>query len=306
MKKVLYFLPLFALVIFLGWFFFQKPLSREIISPVLGVSKLNYSENLWFPKEASSLAGPEVTATAAFFVDLKTGEVLYQKNHKEKLSIASLNKIMTAIISLEYKSLEDELEVSKKASEMEPDKMLLIVGERLTVKELLEGVFLVSANDASEVLAEGVTTSRQEFIKLMNQKAKSLGMRDTLFLNPSGLEEDNIEQYSTAYDVILMSRYAITTDPKLLEISSQPHIYVPRTDTHQDYDLYSGINLLTTYPGVLGFKTGYTPQAGLTLVTVARREGREIIGVLLGATNRRDDAKLLLDYSFQKLGVKVQ
>ena len=77
----------------------------------------------------------------------------------------------------------------------------------------------------------------------------------------------------------------------------------PATNKHQDYDLYTGINLLTTYPGVVGLKTGYTPEAGLTLVTVAQRDGKEVIGVLLGSTSRRDDAKLLLDYSFKKLGV---
>jgi serine-type D-Ala-D-Ala carboxypeptidase (penicillin-binding protein 5/6) len=126
-------------------------------------------------------------------------------------------------------------------------------------------------------------------------------MSNTFFLNPSGLEEDNAKQYSSALDVVIMSRYLITRWPEVVNISSQPHVYIEKTDTHQDYDMYNGINLLTTYPGVLGLKTGYTPEAGLTLVTLARREEKEVIGVLLGAVNRRDDAKLMLDYSFQKL-----
>jgi D-alanyl-D-alanine carboxypeptidase len=129
-------------------------------------------------------------------------------------------------------------------------------------------------------------------------------MKNTHFINPSGLEEEGNEQYSTAYDVMLMSRYAINKFPNLLEISSNPHIFIEKNSEHQDYDLYSGINLLTTYPGVLGFKTGYTPEAGLTLVTVAQKNGKRVIGVLLNSTERREDAKMLLDYSFAKLGVK--
>jgi serine-type D-Ala-D-Ala carboxypeptidase (penicillin-binding protein 5/6) len=131
-------------------------------------------------------------------------------------------------------------------------------------------------------------------------------MKDTLFINPTGLEEDGRDHYSSAYDVSLMSHYAVHTFPLLTEISKEPHIYIPATESHQEYDLYNGVNLLTSYPGVIGFKTGYTPEAGLTLVTVARLEGKEVIGVLLGCTNRRDDAKRLLDYSFKKLGVTVQ
>ena len=141
-----------------------------------------------------------------------------------------------------------------------------------------------------------------EFIPAMNKKTLQLGMKDTLFINPSGLEEDDKEQYSTAFDVALMSRYAIKQFPSLVEISSTYHRYIPKTSTHQDYDLYSGINLLTTYPGVLGLKTGYTPLAGLTLVTLARRQGQQILGVLLNSQDRRAEAKLLLDYSFAKLG----
>jgi D-alanyl-D-alanine carboxypeptidase len=187
---------------------------------------------------------------------------------------------------------------------------MLIAGERLTLEELLSGIFLVSANDAAEVLAEQTTGIRAEFIEQMNTKAKMLGMNDTLFINPSGLEEDDPrdptklkDRYSTAYDVALMSRYLIAQWPEIIKISSSPHIYLPRTEYHQDYELYSGINLLTTYPGVLGLKTGFTPEAGLTLVTLAKRGDAEVIGVLLNCTSRRDDAQKLLDYSFKKLGL---
>jgi D-alanyl-D-alanine carboxypeptidase (penicillin-binding protein 5/6) len=221
---------------------------------------------------------------------------------------------MTVIVALEHKDFSSTYHVTQSASDTEPDKMYLIPNETLTLEELLDGVFLVSANDAAETIAQESALNRTEFIQEMNQKAKQLGMNDTLFINPSGLEEDDpdysadsghtLPQYSTAYDVALMSRYAISHWPHLTDISSQVHILIPQTDTHQDYDLNNGINLLTTYPGVIGFKTGYTPSAGLTLVTLAKKDGHEVLGVLLGATDRRDDAKALLDYSFEKLGEK--
>ncbi len=299
---------------------------HELVSPVLGVSKqLTIADNLWFPlldKFTKDGELKDLSAKAALFVETNSGQVLYEKNSREKLPIASLTKIMTVIVTLENESLNREpgekefgriYQVSERAANMEPDKMLLVAGERLTTEELLDGIFLVSANDAAEVFAERVTGRREEFINLMNSKARQLGMEDTLFINPTGLEEDepdfppdsghSVEQYSSAYDVSLMSRYAIRKWPHLTDISSAPHIYLSPTSTHQDYDLYSGINLLTTYPGVVGFKTGYTPDAGLTLVTIARRGDKEVLGVILGATNRRDDAKMLLDYSFNKLGL---
>lgn len=278
----------------------SKPV--QLISPlakqanILGISQ-------WFPKVIDTqLDAPQISAKAAIFVDTKDGEVLYSKNVYEKLPIASLVKVMTVLIALEHKKMDDVFLVSQLAADMEPDKMLLIAGERLTLRELLDGIFLVSANDAAEVLTEGVTGDRGQFIKLMNDKAKQLGMNNTYFVNPTGLDEDTDNSYSTAYDLAVLTRYLIRRFPEVVDISKTEHIYLPQTEDHQDYDMYSGINLLTTYPGVVGFKTGYTPEAGLTLITLARKDGQELIGVLLGSMYRRDEARELLDYSFKKLG----
>ncbi|MCL4365606.1 hypothetical protein M1437_00040, partial [Patescibacteria group bacterium] len=156
---------------------------------------------------------------------------------------------------------------------------------------------------AAEVIAEGTTGDRQEFINLMNEKAKQLGMKDTYYANPTGLDEDTNNSYSTVYDLAILTRFLVRRYPQVVNISSSEHIYLPQTETHQDYDMYSGINLLTTYPGVVGFKTGYTPEAGLTLITLVRKDGQEIVGVLLGSEDRRDEAREILDYSFKKLGV---
>jgi serine-type D-Ala-D-Ala carboxypeptidase (penicillin-binding protein 5/6) len=325
-SKTIFFIFLFSLLGGVIYYFTQSN-KNKLLSPVLGISQIRMSDNLWNPKETTEQLdeklAKKITAKSAFFVDINSGQVLFDKNSKERLRIASLTKIMTVIVAMDNKKLTDTLFVSEKAANTEPDKMLLKKDESLTLEELLDGIFLVSANDAAEVIAEeslgsGITLSdsiraknRDRFINLMNLKAKQLGMNDSYFINPSGLEEDDEmdptklkEQFSTAQDVSIMARYAIKRWPTLLNISSQPHIQIPETAMHQDYDLYTGINLLTTYPGVLGFKTGFTPEAGLTLVTFAIRDGREVLGVLLGSTSRRDDAKELLDYSFKKLGVQ--
>ncbi len=301
-----YFLLLITLIILaigvsIGYLTLQiKPL--PMVMPMVAAKSLPI-ENLWLPAdESGNYPKLGLTAQAALAVDAQTGQILYDVKSSEKMKIASLTKIMTAIVTLENRDWGDRLYVSNRAAEMEPDKMLLIAGETLTVEELMQGLFLVSANDAAEVFAETVTGDRDQFIKLMNQKALSIGMKNSLFVNPSGLEEDNRDYYSSAYDVAVMTRYAIHKWPKLLSITSQPHIQIPATADHQDYDLYSGINLLTTYPGVVGFKTGYTPEAGLTLSSVAMKNGHQIIVVLLGSENRREDAKILLDYAFKKLG----
>ncbi len=278
--------------------------SVQLISPLLSKEKV-LAENLWFP---SGILGvqtdePSITANAALFIDSKTGQALFSKNSNSKLPIASLVKVMTALIALEHKGMDDQYEVSQKAADMEPDKMLLIAEEKLTLKELLYGIFLISANDAAEVLAEETTGNRKEFIELMNKKAKQLGMEDSYFVNPTGLDEDSNNSYSTAYDLAILTRYLIRHFPEVVEISETPHIYLPITQDHQDYDMYTGINLITTYPGVVGFKTGYTPEAGLTLITLAQKDGHEVIGVLLGSQSRRDEARELLDYSFKKLGL---
>lgn len=303
MKKVTFFASVIVLI--LAFIILNVPKnSVKLISPVLPKER-TLGLNQWFPKEVSGMQSSDfqLSAKSAFFIDSKNGEVLFAKNPNEKLPIASLVKVMTVLIALEHKKIDDQFLVSRNAADIEPDKMLLIEGEILTLRELLDGIFLVSANDAAEVLAEESAGGREEFIKLMNNKAVQLGMKDTYFANPTGLDEDENNSYSTSYDLALLTRYLIRNYPLVTEISQDSHIYLPQTANHQDYDMYSGINLLTTYPGVIGFKTGYTPEAGLTLITLARKEGHEVIGVLLGSEARRDEARELLDYSFKKLGV---
>lgn len=304
MKKLTLFsaLLLILLVFLLSNKAAKSPTS--LISPILNGEKV-LGVNQWLPKQAlgGNINAPQISANSGLFIGTKTGQILYEKNIHDRLPIASLVKVMTVLIALEHKKMDDQFVVSQHAANMEPDKMLLIEGEKLTLKELLDGIFLISANDAAEVLAEGTTGDRSGFIKLMNDKAKQLGMKDTFYVNPTGLDEDDHNSYSTVYDLAILTRFLIRLYPEVVDISKSEHIYLPITSNHQDYDMYTGINLVSTYPGVVGFKTGYTPEAGLTLITLARKNGHEVIGVLLGSGDRRDEARELLDYSFKKLGV---
>ncbi len=273
----------------------------DLLSPV--DSNQPVGLNQWFPGDILGVKtnAPEVTARSALFVETNSRKVLYSKNAAERLSIASLTKVMTAIIALENRTMEDQFIVSANASAVEPDKMGLLEGEIVSVRELLYGMFLISANDAAEVIAENSVGSRDKFIKLMNEKAVQIGMRDTHYVNPTGFDEDGENTYSTAYDQVLLTRYAIKHFPELVNISKTDHIILSPTVGHSGFEMYTGINLITTYPGVVGFKIGYTPMAGYTIITLARQDNHEVIGVLLNTQSRRDETRKLLDYSFKQL-----
>jgi D-alanyl-D-alanine carboxypeptidase len=181
--------------------------------------------------------------------------------------------------------------------------MGLSSGETLTLEDLLYGLVLHSGNDAAEVLADNyIKGTREDFITAMNNKAKALGLSDTHFDNPTGLEGDGM-QYSSAYDLLVMTRYALENFPLFAKVSATYSYTIAQTSTHKEYDLSNETNLLTTYPGVKGVKTGYTPQAGLCLITYLDYGGHRIIGIILNSQNRRGDMKELLDYSLNTLGV---
>lgn len=262
--------------------------------------------NIWLPdfnsKAAGSIKTPEVSARASLIYDLTTNKVIYQKNIKEKLPMASLTKIMTAIIALENQKKDDKYKVTKKDLIGEAS-MGLSQGEILSLKELLYGLILHSGNDAAETLANNFPGGRKKFIEAMNNKVKTLGLSDTNFTNPTGLEGDG-KQYTTAYDLLVITRYAVLNFSLFSEVVSTFDYNIPQTKTHKAYFLENETNLLTSYPGVKGVKTGYTPEAGLCLVTYLDYGGHKIIGILLGSDNRRQEMKDLLDYSLKFLGVE--
>ena len=261
--------------------------------------------NIWTPdfnsKTIKTVKSPEVSARASLIYDLTTNKVIYQKNAKEKLPMASLTKIMTSIVALENKKKDDKYFVSKEDLVGE-DSMGLTAGEVLSLKELLYGLILNSGNDAAETLANNFSGGRTKFIEAMNNKAKSLGLSDTNFTNPTGLEGDG-KQYTTAYDILVIARYALINFPLFNKVVSTFDYNIPQTKTHKAFYLENETNLLSSYPGVKGVKTGYTPEAGLCLVTYLDYGGHKIIGILLGSDNRRREMKDLLDYSLRSLEI---
>lgn len=260
------------------------------------------SLDLWLPSlRADEPIKPLIAAKSALLYDLSTQKTLYALAPIHRLPMASLTKIMTAIIALENPKLGDQYVVPKEALVGE-DSMGLNSGEILSQEDLLYGLLLPSGNDAAEVFAYNYPGGRTAFIQAMNDKAQSLGLKNTHFTNPSGLQGDG-EQYTTVYDLVVMTRYALEHFPKFAAIVATTEHSIPQTKAHKTFYLTNETNLLTTYPGVKGVKTGYTPEAELCLVTYLEYKGHKIIGVLLGSNNRRKEMKDLLDYSLTSLGI---
>ncbi|MBI2031056.1 MAG: D-alanyl-D-alanine carboxypeptidase [Candidatus Levybacteria bacterium] len=250
----------------------------------------------------NSIKKPVASAKSALVYDLTTDTVTFAKDPKEKVPMASLTKIMTAIVALENKR-KDGKYIVRKEDLVGEDSMGLTEGEILTLEELLYGLILHSANDAAETIANNYIGGRERFIEAMNDKAKSLGLMSTNFTNPSGLEGDGA-QYTSAYDLLVMTRYAVLNFPTFTKITSTYAYTLPSSKNHKEFYLENETNLITSYPGVKGIKTGYTPEAGFCLVTYLEYEGYQIIGILLNSDNRREEMKQLLDYSLKSLGVE--
>ena len=288
---------------------FAQSLNNKPISPLPDfLTRIENKQvtllDFWLPfigNPSSNESAPTLTASSALMFDLTTNKTLFEKNPEKRMPMASLTKIMTAIVSLENPRRDDRYVVHT-ANLVGEDSMGLESGEILSLKELLYGLMLPSGNDAAEVLASNSPFGRKGFLRAMNDKAKALGLTDTRFSNPSGLQGDGT-QYTTAHDLLVMTRYAIDTFPSLASVAATAEYAIPETRNHKAYHLTNETNLLTTYEGVKGFKTGYTPEAGLCLVTYYNDHNHRIIGVILHSENRRIEMKELLDYSLTSLGI---
>lgn len=236
-------------------------------------------------------------------VDLDSGEVYAQKNISKPLPIASITKIMTAIVALDLAKADEEFRVSKNASGITPTKIGVVPNQKMNLSELLNALLLTSANDAAQVILEGVNEKygKDVFVDAMNFKAKLLGLKNTSFSNPQGF--DSKKNYSSVEDLAVLSNYALKNYPEIKEIVKKDYEFLPKDDRHKQFDLYNWNGLLGVYPGVTGFKIGNTQAAGYTTVVVSEREGKEIVSVVLGAPDvvRRDLwAAELLDGGFKK------
>lgn len=259
--------------------------------------------DIWIPSKnvlglSSSL---EIQAVSAISYDLTTNKILFEKNSEQRLPMASLTKVMTAIVAVENIDPHEHIIISRNAAKIGENVMGVSEGEQLSLEDLLYGLFLMSGNDAAEALAEASPFGRDGFVFQMNKKAENLGLTNTRFTNPSGLEGDG-NQYSTASDLLVMTKYALENN-LIAKTSSTYNHFIPYTNTHKAFDLYNETNLLTTYPGVKGFKTGYTTEAGLCLITYLEYKGHKIIAVILNSPSRREEMIEILDHSLKNLGI---
>jgi D-alanyl-D-alanine carboxypeptidase len=234
---------------------------------------------------------------AAYLVDLDARQVLWQRDAETGRAPASLTKLMTAMVAVDDAgSLDRIVEVTKEATQVVPSVMGLTAGEKLTVRELIEGAFLDSGNDAAEALATGIVP-RDRFIRQMNQKAKSIGLTATHFVTASGLDADG--HVMSAHDLVHMAAYLDTYYPQLATIAGTKDIAIPATATHKAFHPHNLNRLVGTYPGATGLKTGLTENAGGCMLATATRDGRHLIAVVLNATlHSTDDAAALLNYGF--------
>lgn len=197
-------------------------------------------------------------------MDVDSGRILYSKNSHEKRLIASITKIMTCIVVLENSNIEDEIVIGEEVLSMYGTNIYIEVGEKMKIKDLLYGLMLRSGNDAAITLAVN-TLGEEKFVAKMNELATKIGMRDTLFQNPHGLD-DKTKNVSTAYDMALLSLYAYKNRIYREIISTKKYLAV---SSLKSYSWYNRMNLLTQYKNCLGGKNGYTPKAGKTLVSYA-------------------------------------
>ena len=254
-----------------------------------------------FTAEAANL---EVAAKSAVLMDMTTGTILYEQNAHEKLAPASVTKVMTMLLIMEAIDSgrigwEDSVTVSEAAAAKGGSQIYLKVGESMSVSDMLKSVAVSSANDCACALAEHIAGSEAAFVDKMNQRAAELGMKDTHFVNCTGLDdaENAKEHLTSAYDIALMSRELMLHHPDIQKFTT---IWM---DTVRDgaFGLSNTNKLVRFYPGATGLKTGFTSAAGYCLSATAQREGLGLIAVVMGAKTspeRFAGCKAMLDYGF--------
>ena len=235
-------------------------------------------------------------ARSTVVMDYDSGRILYEKNQNEQMLIASTTKIMTCLIVLENANLDDEYTVGNEILDVYGTNIYLEEGEKIKVIDLLYGLMLRSGNDAAEVLANNVFDSEDEFINRMNQKALQLKMYHTKFKNPSGLD-DNTENYSTAYDMSLLARYAFKNNLYKKIVSTKR--YTAKSSL-KAFDWYNRMSLLNNYKYCIGGKNGYTPKAGKSLVSYAKKGDMTLIIVTLDDSDIYNNHEYLYKKYFEK------
>lgn len=237
---------------------------------------------------------PILSAQSVMAVDLVSGVTLYEKDPNKALLPASTTKIVTALVALDTYESEQVLKVGRIS--VEGQKMGLMTGEEIKFIDLLNGLLIYSANDAAEVLASNHPGGRELFIALMNKKVKDLGLTNTHFSNPTGL--DNGAQYSTTRDLMVVAKYSIE-NPLFAEIVGTKEKIVKSVDGKITHKLTNINKLLGSVDGVKGVKTGWTENARENLVVYIERNNRKVITVVLGSSDRFGETKELIEWIFE-------
>ena len=256
-------------------------------------------------EEADKQGKLKLAARAAVLIDAETGKVIYKQNEHKELPPASVTKVMTMLLTMEAVDagkvkLSDKVTISERAASMGGSQMYMEVGETHTLEELLEGIAIVSANDACVAVSEYVAGSEEVFVEKMNERAEQLGMRDTHFVNTNGLPV--ADHYTSAYDIALMSQRLLKFDHTREWFNTwQKTIKVGLPGKEKEFTLTNTNKLIRQYPGANGIKTGFTAEAGYCLSASATKEETTLIAVVLGAeTSKTRNAEVakLLNYGF--------
>lgn len=245
----------------------------------------------------------EVSAQSAIVMCANNGEVLYAKNERQQRSMASTTKIMTALLTLEAAQADNrEVTITQQMVTVEGSSMGLQVGDIVTLDALAKGMLLRSGNDAANAAAIALAGSQEAFADMMNAKAEQIGMKDTHFVTPSGLDDE--QHYTTAYDMALLGVYAMEM-PAFQEIASQRSMKVEYVKPDQTVIMGNHNRLLSMYQGCIGVKTGFTKKSGRCLVSCAERDGVRLVAVTLNAPDDWNDHERMLDYGFSQVQSKT-
>lgn len=274
-------------------------LALVLLVTLAGLSGVSFAANSTVTTvPAARPAPPNIAGQAAILINPDDGRVLYEKNADQRRAMASTTKIMTALLVMEHLNYDATVTVSKLAADVGESEMLLDPGEVVTVEELLYGILVMSGNDAATAGAEAVAGSVDAFVKMMNQRATELGLANTHFVNPHGLDASG--HYSSARDLAKLGAYAMK-NPNFAKIAGTARIEFPWPGHSSNRVMINHNKLLGAVPYITGVKTGFTNKAGFCLVASASKDGVDLVSVVLGATTNdqcNQDTLKLMDYGF--------
>lgn len=281
-------------------------------APVLAVGNANENEEVLpaeeLDEEKAAAPNQDVNlapnARSAVLIDQDTGQILYEKNGNERYPPASITKVMSMLLIMEALDdgkikLTDKVRTSEYAASMGGSQIFLESGEEMTVEDMLKGIAVASGNDATVAMAEYIAGSEENFVKMMNDRAAQLGLKNTRFANSNGLPAEN--HYSSAYDIAVMSKELL----KYEEITKYTGLYQDylRKNSEKPFWLVNTNKLVRFYDGVDGLKTGYTSEAKFCLTATAKRDNFRVVAVVMGEPNtkiRNAEVSKMLDYAFSQ------